>query len=269
MSINYFLEKFKLTIDDLHEGIFAKHVWVLLAWQDTKVKYRRSILGPFWVTLSSAIFIAALGPIYGTLMGNESTLSYIFFLAIGYIFWQFISSLILDGCQTFIGSEGLIRQTNLPLSTYPMTVLWKNIIVFLHNLLIILILAFFCISTFSISLISLPIGFGVLCLNGFCWAIIFGVISARYRDIPQIITSLLQLLFVLTPVFWYPGALKHKAWAYELNPFYHFLAIMRTPLMDGVIPIDSWFWILSMTVVDVLVASLLFIRWRSNIVYWL
>ena len=265
MPINKFREK---AFQDLRDGIFKKRIWAYLAWQETKVKYRRSILGPFWITLSAAIFIAALGPIYGTLMGEGSTLSYIFYLAIGYIIWQFISGLILDGCQAYISSEALIKEKSLPISIYPMVVVWRNLILLVHNIVIIIFLSVWCVPVVTYSLISLPIALFVLSINGLSYAIYLGAASARFRDIPQIIASLLQLLFVLTPVFWYPNALKGKSWAFEFNPFYHFLEIIRAPLIQGKIPIESWKFVLLITVINILIAIVTFIKTRSKIAFW-
>ncbi len=63
-------------------------VWSLLGWQEVRQRYRRSILGPFWLTLSTGAMVAAMGPLYGRLL-NQDVASYFPYLAISLAFGSF------------------------------------------------------------------------------------------------------------------------------------------------------------------------------------
>ena len=65
------------------------------------LRYRRSLIGPFWLTLSMGIMVGTVGLIYGQLFKVEAS-SYLPYLTVGLLVWGLISSCISDGCQTFI-----------------------------------------------------------------------------------------------------------------------------------------------------------------------
>jgi ABC-type polysaccharide/polyol phosphate export permease len=92
---------------DLVEGTARSWMWSAMAMQDIKLRYRGSVLGPFWLTISMIVMIVAIGLIYARLF-NMDVGRYLPFLTVGLVIWQFVSSLITDGCQTFLSSQNVI-----------------------------------------------------------------------------------------------------------------------------------------------------------------
>src|ERR1700722_420531 len=86
-------------------GFRAWPVWVLMGWDDIRQRYRRSVIGPFWITLSMGAFILVLGVIYSRLFHVELH-SYLPYLTVGYIVWGFISAAANDTCIAFIDVSG-------------------------------------------------------------------------------------------------------------------------------------------------------------------
>ena len=84
-----------LALADLMEGFKKWPVWFLLACQDIKLRYRRSVLGPFWITISMAITVYTMGFLYGHLFRSELQ-TYYPFLVSGMLAWAVISSIVLD-----------------------------------------------------------------------------------------------------------------------------------------------------------------------------
>src|SRR6185369_5295134 len=122
-------------------------------------------LGPFWLTISTALFIAGMGPLYGALMGQPAS-QYIHFLAVGFIFWQFISALITEGCQTFISAEGFIKQTRLPMTVYALRVVWRNVLILAHNFIIVILVTAYFMPRWDWAVLTVPAGVVVIALNG-------------------------------------------------------------------------------------------------------
>ena len=89
---------------DVTKGLAAVHVWAMLAWCEIRQRYRRSVLGPFWLTISTAALLGGMGPLYGTLFGQPLA-EYFPHLAIGWVVWSLISGLINEGCQAFIAAK--------------------------------------------------------------------------------------------------------------------------------------------------------------------
>lgn len=252
---------------DIAGGFAAVHIWAMLAWQEVRQRYRRSVLGPLWLTISTAALLLGMGPLYGTLFGQPLS-QYFPHLVIGYVLWLFISGLINEGCQAFIAAEGLIKQTRMPLSIHVLRVVYRNLIVFAHNVLIIIVIVAIYPPSPGWGLLSVPLGVLFVAANGYWIALLAGLLCARFRDVPLIMQSLMQIFFFLTPVLWKAGSLGRYEWAAKWNPFYHYLEVIRAPLMGQPIPTNSWLAVLFITAVGSVVAFAFFIRFRARIAYW-
>ena len=51
-------------VGDLIEGLARWELWSTLGWHDIRQRYRRSIVGPFWLTLSMGVMVAGLAYLY-------------------------------------------------------------------------------------------------------------------------------------------------------------------------------------------------------------
>lgn len=253
---------------DIAQGARAVHLWGALGWQDIRQRYRRSKLGPFWLTISMGVLVGALGALYAGLF-NIDVAAYLPFIAIGFIVWGLISGLITDGCTTFINAESIIKQVSLPLSVHVYRVVWRTLIIFAHNAVIFVVVAIlFSIRPGWAGLLALP-GVALLCLNGVWVGLLLGLLSARYRDVPQIVASFVQVTFFLTPIIWQPELLPERAFVLDFNPFFHFVELVRAPALGRPPELVSWLAAVGLTLAGWLVTLLLYCRYRWRIAYWL
>lgn len=257
----------QLAVKDVKDGVMSVHVWPMLAWQEVRQRYRRSMLGPFWLTISAGVLIAAMGPLYGRLF-NQKVSVYLPFLATGFIVWQLMATIMNDATQVFIAAEQYIKQIKMPLSVHVLRMVWRNLIIFGHNLVIVVVVLLVYSSGGWIALLSIA-GLLALFINAVWIGILLGLICARFRDIPQIVTSLVQVAFFLTPVMWSHEMLGRFQWVANLNPFFHFLEVVRAPLLGNPPPLLSWFCVAGMTAVGFAVTLAFFARFRARIAYWI
>ena len=234
---------------------------------DIRQRYRRSVLGPFWLTLSMGALVSALGFLYGMLLQVEIA-EYVPFLALGFIVWALISGVITDGCQVFINAESIIKQVGLPLSVHVYRLLWRNLLILFHNALVfVVVAAVFGVWPGWAGLLALP-GLVLLCLNGIWAVLLFGIVSARFRDVPPIVASIVRICFFVTPIIWMPELVPQRAMVLEFNPFYHLVEVVRAPLLGEVPGLSSWIAVLSMTIGGWVLAFAFFRRYRWRIAYW-
>lgn len=260
--------QFARALADVRRGVWSIHLWPMLAWQEIKQRYRRSVLGPFWLTISTALFIAGMGPLYGVLLGQPLS-QYMHFLAVGFVVWIFISGLITDGCQAFIAAEGYIKQTKLPLTVHALRVVWRNVLILAHNFIIVVLVSAYFMPSWNWGLLTVPAGVFVIAVNGLWLVLLLGLLSARFRDVPQIVTSLVQLLFFVTPIFWRPEMLTAGKWVTDWNPVFHLIELVRAPILGNPVPAGSWLFIMVMTASGWVVAIAFFARFRARIAYWM
>jgi len=258
----------RLAAEDIRDGVASIHIWPMLGWQEIRQRYRRSTLGPFWLTISTGTLLTAMGPLYGKLF-NQNVSGYFLYLSVGYILWQLIGQLINDGCNAFISSQSYITQVRLPLSVHVLRGVWRNMIIFFHNLLYIALVLLYIRPHLGWQVLLFPIALLLIAANGVWIGLTLGLICARFRDMPQIVGSLVTVAFFLTPVMWQRHMLGRHAWAVNLNPFYHFLEIARSPLIGTETSGTSWACAAGITVAGYVVTLVMFSRFRARIAYWL
>jgi lipopolysaccharide transport system permease protein len=252
---------------DMIAGLASWRLWVRLGWNDILQRYRRSVLGPFWLTASMAIMIVALGILYAGLF-NTPIEDFVPFLCVGLLVWNLISSFLTEGGILFTGSESYIKQIRLPYSVYVYRSTWSKLVTFFHNFIIYFaVLLYFQIWPGAVALLAIP-GLIVIVVNGALASLSIGIISARFRDVPPLISSVVQIVFFVTPIFWKPEMLKGREYITDLNPFFHLLEVVRAPLLGSVPSAKSYFAVLLITLINIAITGAFFSRFRSRISYW-
>lgn len=260
---------YRLALKDIVSGFKSWHIWTLLAWQEIQLRYRRSYLGPFWITLNMAIMIYTIGFLYGRLFKMELS-TYYPALASGMLGWTFISSIIIDSTNTFIGAENYIKQIKLPYSIYLLKMIYRNLIIFLHNITVIIpIILIFKIKLSFATLFLIPAMALISCL-AFTYGGFLAIIGARFRDLSQIIASLTQVIFFLTPIMWTPNILPPQYQHYVLfNPFAQIIELIRNPILGKMPSLFAVLTALILLIAGAGMAFLIFTKKRKQIVYWL
>src|SRR3989338_10219065 len=107
----------ELALTDIINGIKMWRVWYMLAYQDIKLRYRRSVLGPFWLTISMAITVYSMGYLYSYLF-HMDMYHYFPYLTAGMLGWSLLSTTLTDLIEAFSSPEGMLKQIKLPYSIY-------------------------------------------------------------------------------------------------------------------------------------------------------
>jgi lipopolysaccharide transport system permease protein len=249
-------------------GFRAWPVWVLMGWDDIRQRYRRSVIGPFWITLSMAVFILVLGVIYSRLFHVELE-DFLPYLTVGFVVWGFMSAAVNDSCIAFIDANRIIKQIKLPYSVYVLRVVWRNFIIFLHTIVIFIPMAIiFKIEPNLTMLYEIP-GLLLVGVNLIWLTTVIAILSTRYRDIQPIVGTIIQLGMFATPIMWNVNALGDRRIVAEVNPVYHLIEITRAPLL-GIAPEPrSWLVACGFAAVGSVLAIALMVRASRRIVFWL
>lgn len=264
------LKRLKLAVNDITAGLQSWRLWLVLGWQDIRLRYRRSQLGPFWIAISTAIMIYSMGFLYGHLFKVNLT-HYYPFLAAGIITWTFISTVIMESSDAFMEAQVYIKQIKLPYTIFILRILIRNFIIFLHNFIpVIPILIYFHIHVTFFNVLDLLFAFIIFFFCGYTYGMVLAIIGTRFRDIKQIINSLIQVIFLITPIMWQPNMLPEKyKFAARFNPFNQIIELIRAPLTGN--SLTSWSIILSLllTIVGIILLLTLLWRTRHRIAFWI
>ena len=258
-----------LALNDFIRALKNYKFWMFMGAAEIKRRYKRTVIGPFWTTLSLAIFIACMSYMLSA-MWHSKTEDFLPYFCSGYICWTLMQTCIIDGCNTFINTEVFIRQINLPYSNYAFLMLWRNFIVFAHHLAILLIVLLYSKVSININFLLVIPGLMILFFTGAWLAIFLGMICARFRDIQMVIVSLLQLAMYVTPIMWRPDQLGPKGILLaKINPLSHFISIVRLPLIGQAPSLLNWSAAIIFTVIGATLTLLFFAKKYRRLVFWL
>ena len=241
----------------------------ILGFHDIKQRYKRSTLGPLWLTISMAVMITAMGLVFGRLF---NTPLHVFFpyLAAGIILWGFVSSVLSEGCMAFIDSEAIIKQLPIPYFTFILRIIWRNLLILSHNVVILPFVLWAVGRNFHVeAFLAIP-GLILLLINLMWIVLILATLCARYRDMPQIIQSVILVIFYVTPVMWMRQTLPGEVGKLltEWNPLFHLIDIIRAPLLGDMPSSLSWWVAILMALIGWIVTIQFYKHYRQNIAYW-
>lgn len=261
----------KEALHDYFQGLMNWRLWVYMAFADIRRRYRRTLIGPFWTSLSLGIFIISMGFLFSTLWKMDIK-TFLPYFGSGFVCWTFISTIIIDSCNTFTNAEGLLKQVPLPFGCFAWLTVARNFLIFLHQVIIYIGIALiFHISVTWYTLLVIP-GFLLIFITASWLSILLGMLCARYRDMFQVINSLLQISMFVTPIFWPENQLGHGIKSYVLingNPLYHYVSVIRQPLL-GIAPSSiSWICVITISFIGWILTMQVLSKKYRELVFWL
>jgi len=257
-------------LNDLLYSLTNWRIFTMLGSNDIKKRYSRSRIGQFWLTISLAVNIGVMGFVWAYLF-KMPVKEYLPFLACGTIIWAYISTCINEGTTLYVTATPYLQALNLPKLTYVNSLFVRNIIVLFHNLLVLIPVFLICSCNISIGNVEAALaGFIVITLFLYPTVIILSLIGLRFRDFANIMTSLMQIIFYLTPIMWKVSLMPTRFQDYLiLNPFAVLLSLCRNPLFSTEIPANYWLAAGIYIILAWVVAFPLYSKFRSRISYWL
>ena len=244
--------------------------WGTLALMDVSLRYRRTVIGPLWITLTLAATIVSVGTVYATLFKQDVS-HFLPSFAVGLVVWTLIAATLQEGSNVFVASSHLIKAVPAPPIVYVLQMTARNVVIFLHHLLLVLLLYLVMPWPLDWSMVLAVPGFVLLLLTLVGGATALGMLCARFRDIGSAIVSGLQFVFFLTPIIWTPDAVHGTAffWLTRVNPFATLLELVRKPLLSQ--PTDPGLWLqgAAYATATALVGLACYAKYRHRVAYWL
>lgn len=230
--------------------------WFYASWFKITVRYRKTILGPLWLIAGPAVMVSMLGFLFATI-ANLDIRVFIPHLALGIVIWSLIGSFVNNGTTVIFHNRPKIIHSAMKLIDVVMVNIFTALLQFLHHIVIIIVTYFiFPWDITSYAFVSL-IGLALLIINGVWYAIVFGILGVRFRDISEVVSTIMGAMFFVTPILWMAGTNGRGGLLgpyLTYNPFYHFMELIRAPILGTPIDPLSWIVVLAITVIGIIAA---------------
>jgi ABC-type polysaccharide/polyol phosphate export permease len=260
---------FIVGVADLLKGLANWRVSHLMGLGEIRRRYARSKIGQFWLTISTAIMVAALGLVWSWLWKTPLA-DLMPFIAISVIVWTMITGVLGEAATVFVSAGPIFHNQGMSFSTAIYALVYRHLLIFLHNLPIIaMTMLLFSVPVGPIALLALP-GFALLLL-ALLWAgYLVAIACVRFRDLTQVVQSALTVLFFITPVLWKPDQIPpDKHYLLSLNPFAALLAVVREPLLGQFPTLNDWESAVIFSLGGFVAAMPMVGYCRRRIIYWI
>lgn len=255
---------------DVAEGLRRWRSWNYLAVEQVKNQYRRTVIGPWWLTLQTAAMVSGMAVLFGSIFG-QSLRDFLPYIAGGFVGFWLLTGLVSQGAGVFVNSASTLTSTRQPLSALVFHAVTYELLQFGHNLVIIGALVAMGFVPLSLNLLVVPPAVAIILLNGVAVGLWLGPTVARFRDVGPLVASVMQMMMFFTPVFWRVddvGGGGSRDALVAWNPFTYLLDLFRDPLLGEFPSAATWTGVAAITAANVVLATWVFSRTRSRLPYW-
>jgi len=256
---------------DIRKALRLHRVWTFLARRSISKPYDRTKLGWIWAPLNVLLHTLIIGFVWGSVIGSGDALDHLVYFSLSYPIWAVIGRTIGDAMNVWPQNSKYINHMPMPLSMFPMVSMLKAVLLALMFIPMGFVVSLICgLRPNPVALLAIP--GAILLLLNLGWVILFlSMVGARFRDVAKFTPNILLIIYLTTPIIWgYHNLSPRRKWIAEINPVYHLVELVRTPLYRDAPPATNTLLITSiMMVVGWAVALWLFSVYRKRIVLWL
>lgn len=255
------------TLHDWRQACRLAPLWLNLAVEDLRDRYRKTVLGTAWTVLSFALFVAVYVLVFGQ-MASAAKPEFALFVTLGFGLWTYINAITVDACTAYLHSRAWVLGTAIPYPVFLLQVVLRNCLIFALILVVMALALIWKPTPWSATAWFAVPGLLVYLLTSVWLTAILAPLCARYRDLQHAIQTGMRLLFFVTPILWMPGTSRTLGWVAQLNPATSFIEIVRAPLLYDRVPLDSWAIVLGVNAIGLVLGVLVYALTRKRIAYW-
>jgi lipopolysaccharide transport system permease protein len=255
-------------LKEILTALFSVRIWWSIAVDDVIGRYRRTILGPAWLIIAQIAWIAGIYLLHSRVLGSQAD-DYLAYLAAGLAVWALINGITSDAPVALVRAKGYIESYPLPIAVHLIRSIAGTFVTFAHLLVVYFGVMAFQMQPPTLTMLAVLPGLVIVAVFGLGVELFLAPLGARFRDIGPAVGSAMNLLFILTPIFWHPTPQQAMSPILRLNPFFHLLEIVRGPLMGNWSTPEHWILASASALLALVAGSIVYIRMRATIVYWL
>lgn len=256
-------------LEDLKQSFDSPAAWWVISKQQVLSRYRRTILGPWWITLQRLFFIAGLSLLFGALLGRDIA-EFIPYVAIGFIVFSVLVSSLNTSATLITANISVLKNSAMPVSILNFRFISTTLIQLGHDLVAVVITLLVLHRNWTEAAFLSVLGLALVLINAFAISFWVAPLAARFRDLAPLIQTLSSVFMFITPIFWYPDDLagSQRNLLTVWNPFAYLLEIVRSPILGDAVSPLSWILAIGFTLMNLAVGFFAFSFSRQRLRYW-
>ena len=254
-------------IADFALGLKSYSLWSKLAMRDTRSGYRGASVGPLWIVLISLATILGLGVVYSQIFARAIEV-YLPFVGLGITIWTLISAILTGGTNVFLNGAQIFKQIPVVKTLFIYSFIARLLINFGYRMVVALAFVFWYVPLNPTGVLLALVGVLLLAWTGFWYSVAFSILSSKVRDVGQAMQALSLFAFFLTPVFWQADRLGPYKSFINFNPFYHYMQVIRGPLLGEPEYLVSLVVVLLISGLMTILGLILYAKFHNRLPYW-
>lgn len=254
--------------NDFYRSLSLPDQWFFLAWHEIRSRYRRTKLGPIWIVLVNFVTILCFSVISASLFKQDVRVI-LPHVAAGLFVWSYIATILSDSCVVFTSQAYLLQNMRTNLISLCLRLFVRNTIAFLHSFPLLILIAVFFAPAFSWNVLLVIPALPLIALTSVSLSIILGFLTARFRDVAQLMQSIITVFPFITPILWSAQMLGDRAYLATINPVTHYIALIRDPLLGVPLQLNTYLIATGTTIALLAFAAFLYNKFRYRLVFWL
>ncbi len=244
-------------VTDLREALGFHKAILGYALADLRIRFDRTVLGPMWIIVTNFIWVISVGFVVTTLF-NQNLADQLPYLTFGVFAWSYIMSVLSESSNTFNAHRDLLLGYRIPIMFCVLRAAVRNGLILSMLTLVAGVIALF----FGLLSVMGAIG-AVLCVAiYFALSIpvilILGIVGTRFLDLSPLMAILLNILVIVTPIFWNKSILPRDHGLVALNPLTHVIDLYRDTFLYGAASAETYETVLLIALSLWIAAAVLF-----------
>ncbi|RNI24553.1 ABC transporter permease [Rufibacter latericius] len=212
--------------------------------KDFLLNYQQTILGPLWLLFQPLLTLATYILVFNKLIGvSTGALPPVLFYLSGIVLWNFFNDTFLSTSFVFRENAQIFSKVYFPRLIIPFSQLGTQFLRFaIQFIMLLAMIAYYVVMkdyAFPVTflIVTLPVTIVLVGLTGLALGLTFSVVTAKYRDIVNLVTFGVRLLMFLTPVLYPVNFVPAEVrWVVQFNPLTSYFELFRLSLLgEGVI----------------------------------
>ncbi len=253
----------------LRYSLKTRKTWWFTAIAKTKARYARTVLGSFWLGISTLMTVLCLGFVYGTVFKVSNFLEYFVYLGFGLVIWTPICEAINQAPLIFSTNSNSLKNSTIKPIFFVCQEWAFQVQSFFQAFLMVFVVFLIFSPGIVLNLFLAPLHFLNLFVFIFWLQLLISLLGTKYTDLFQLLPVVTNLLFLLSPILYAKKNLGSVGFIADFNPIYQVLRLLRNSIIYGQPYLKLGFVVLICNLLMLFLSIYVYTKMEKRVIFYL